>query len=155
MKTDNVYTINPDQLRIGLYVHLDLGWMDHPFTFSNFKIRNEGQIAQIKALGLKQLRYDPLRSDCEPEPPKPMVQQMQAAPTTSKAVRDFTRVFLSGASDEVPDKQGRVTIPANLRAYAGLTRECTVIGAGSRVKDDIPPNRLAAGNPARVLRTLA
>jgi len=81
MKTDNVYFINPYQLRIGLYVHLDLGWMDHPFTFSNFKIRNEGQIAQIKALGLKQLRYDPLRSDCEPEPPKPMAQQMQAAPT--------------------------------------------------------------------------
>ena len=48
-----------------------------------------------------------------------VTQQMQAAPTTSKAVRDFTRVFLSGASDEVPDKQGRVTIPANLRAYAG------------------------------------
>ena len=48
-----------------------------------------------------------------------VTQQMQAAPTTSKAVRDFTRVFLSGASDEVPDKQGRVTIPATLRAYAG------------------------------------
>ena len=46
-----------------------------------------------------------------------VTQQMQAAPTTSKAVRDFTRVFLSGASDEVPDKQGRVTIPATLRAY--------------------------------------
>ena len=56
------------------------------------------------------------------------------APTTSKAVRDFTRVFLSGASDEVPDKQGRVTIPTPLRAYAGLSRECTVIGAGSRVE---------------------
>ncbi|GAA4716868.1 division/cell wall cluster transcriptional repressor MraZ [Pedococcus ginsenosidimutans] len=63
-----------------------------------------------------------------------VTEQMQAAPTTSKAVRDFTRVFLSGASDEVPDKQGRVTIPANLRAYAGLTRDCTVIGAGSRVE---------------------
>jgi MraZ protein len=59
---------------------------------------------------------------------------MQEAPTTSRRVRDFLRVFLSGASDEVPDKQGRVTIPAPLREYAGLTRECTVIGAGSRVE---------------------
>jgi MraZ protein len=60
--------------------------------------------------------------------------QMRSAPTTSKAVRDYMRVFLSGASDEVPDKQGRVTIPAALREYAGLSRDCTVIGAGSRLE---------------------
>ncbi len=60
--------------------------------------------------------------------------QMREAPTTSKAVRDYMRVFLSGASDEVPDKQGRVTIPPALREYAGLSRECTVIGAGARVE---------------------
>jgi len=59
---------------------------------------------------------------------------MQQGPTSSKAVRDYVRVFLSGASDEVPDKQGRVTVPPPLRAYAGLERECTVIGAGSRVE---------------------
>lgn len=59
---------------------------------------------------------------------------MQAAPMTSKGVRDYLRVFLSGASDEVPDKQGRVTVPTALRTYAGLTRDCTVIGAGSRVE---------------------
>lgn len=71
MKPESINVITPDQLRIGLYIHLDLGWMDHPFTFSNFKIRSEDQIAQIKALGLKQLRYDPLRSDCEPVEPPP------------------------------------------------------------------------------------
>lgn len=59
---------------------------------------------------------------------------LRAAPVTSKAVRDYLRVFLSGAFDEIPDKQGRVTIPAGLRAYAGLDRDCTVIGAGSRVE---------------------
>ncbi len=60
--------------------------------------------------------------------------QMSQAPTTSKAVRNYMRVFLSGASDEVPDKQGRFTIPAALRQYAGLDREVTVIGAGSRLE---------------------
>ena len=59
---------------------------------------------------------------------------MRAAPVTSKAVRDYLRVFLSGAFDEIPDKQGRVTIPPTLRVYAGLERDCTVIGAGSRVE---------------------
>ncbi|WP_018156285.1 division/cell wall cluster transcriptional repressor MraZ [Demetria terragena] len=59
---------------------------------------------------------------------------MSDTPVTSRAVRDFQRVFLSAASDEIPDKQGRVTIPSVLRDYAGLARECTVIGAGSRVE---------------------
>jgi len=63
-----------------------------------------------------------------------VTEQMQAAPTTNRAVRDYIRVFLSGASDEIPDKQGRVSVPAHLRQYAGLTRECTVIGTGSRVE---------------------
>ena len=61
-------------------------------------------------------------------------QQLRSAPMTSKVVRDYLRVFLSGASDEVPDKQGRITIPAGLRQYAGLSRDCTVIGAGERVE---------------------
>lgn len=63
-----------------------------------------------------------------------VTEQMQEAPTTSRAVRDYIRVFLSGASDEIPDKQGRVSVPAHLRQYAGLNRECTVIGTGSRVE---------------------
>lgn len=59
---------------------------------------------------------------------------MQNAPLSSKAARDYIRIFLSGASDEVPDKQGRVTIPATLRQYAALEKELVVIGAGSRAE---------------------
>lgn len=61
-------------------------------------------------------------------------QQMRQAPLTSRQARDYIRVFLSGASDETPDKQGRVTIPPGLREYAGLDREVTVIGAGDRAE---------------------
>ena len=50
-------------LRVGLYVHLDLGWMDHPFAFSHFKIVSEDQIAILRTLGLSRLRYSPERSD--------------------------------------------------------------------------------------------
>lgn len=60
--------------------------------------------------------------------------QMRQAPVTSKAARDYQRLFLSGASNEVPDKQGRVTVPQPLRDYAGLTRDCAVIGAGPRLE---------------------
>ncbi len=61
-------------------------------------------------------------------------EQMRTAPISSKQARDYIRVFLSGASDEVLDKQGRVTIAPNLREYAGLDRELTVIGAGTRAE---------------------
>jgi MraZ protein len=63
-----------------------------------------------------------------------ITEQMRQAPVTSKAARDYMRVFFAGASDEVPDKQGRITVPPALRAYAGLTRDCVVIGANTRVE---------------------
>jgi putative nucleotidyltransferase with HDIG domain len=94
-------------LRIGLYIHLDLGWMDHPFTFSNFKIRNDGQIAQIQALGLKQLRYDPMRSDCQPEPPKPAAAgqaaatPVVAAPVTEEAAAESQETFETQRLEEL------------------------------------------------------
>jgi MraZ protein len=59
---------------------------------------------------------------------------IRKAPVTNKQGRDFLRLFLSGASPEVPDKQHRITIPAMLREYAGLGRDLTVIGAGSRAE---------------------
>lgn len=61
-------------------------------------------------------------------------EQLREAPISSRQMRDYIRVFLSGASDEVPDKQGRVTIPPALRDYAGLGRELAVIGAGARAE---------------------
>lgn len=61
-------------------------------------------------------------------------EQMRQAPISSRQARDYIRVFLSGASDEKPDKQGRVTIPASLREYAGLDKEVAVIGAGTRAE---------------------
>ena len=60
--------------------------------------------------------------------------QLRAQPMTSKAARAYSRVFFASAHDEVPDKQGRVTLPGHLREYAGLDRELVVIGASSRVE---------------------
>ena len=63
-----------------------------------------------------------------------MHDRIRQAPVTSKQARDYLRLFLSGANSEVPDTQHRVTIPAALRAYAGLGRDLTVIGAGNRAE---------------------
>lgn len=55
--------IATDQLKIGLYVHLDLRWFEHPFPFGHFKIKTEEQIRIIRGLGLKTVRYNPAQSD--------------------------------------------------------------------------------------------
>jgi MraZ protein len=63
-----------------------------------------------------------------------ITEALRTAPVTSKAVRDYSRVFFASASDEIPDKQGRITIPPALREYAALQRECVVIGANTRLE---------------------
>lgn len=60
--------------------------------------------------------------------------RIRQAPVNNKQARDFLRVFLSGANQDIPDGQGRVTIPASLREYAGLDRDLTVIGVGDRAE---------------------
>lgn len=61
-------------------------------------------------------------------------EQMASAPATVRQVRDFQRMLASSASDEVPDKQGRVTIPVGLREYAGLDNQIVVVGAIDRLE---------------------
>lgn len=59
---------------------------------------------------------------------------LRSAPVTQRNVRDYSRVFFASASHEVPDGQGRITVPSQLREYAGLSKGCVVIGANSRVE---------------------
>lgn len=77
----NDHQISPSQLCVGMHVHIDLPWIDHPFTFSSFKIKNLEQIAAIQALGLPRLRYSPAKSDADPLPlPSAPVEPLPAPP---------------------------------------------------------------------------
>ena len=53
---------------------------------------------------------------------------------TDKQARSFLRMFLSGASQEMPDSQNRITIPGHLRQYAGLEKELVVTGVGAHAE---------------------
>jgi putative nucleotidyltransferase with HDIG domain len=86
MHTNEANFIDINQLQVGLYVHLDLGWMDHPFTLSNFKVKDEEQIHKIKSIGLKKLRYDPKRSDCKPLPAQDTLPKKTITSNTTKEV---------------------------------------------------------------------
>ncbi|HEX5756466.1 MAG TPA: HD domain-containing phosphohydrolase [Arenimonas sp.] len=67
MTADDDTLLEPEQLRIGLYVSIDLPWFKHPFAFSRFKIRNQEQLDTLRELGVP-VRYVPSRSDCRPLP---------------------------------------------------------------------------------------
>ena len=55
--------IDVDALRIGMFVHLDVGWMSHPFPLSSFRIASADQVATIRSLGLQRVRWSPQQSD--------------------------------------------------------------------------------------------
>ncbi|GAB2461781.1 division/cell wall cluster transcriptional repressor MraZ [Jatrophihabitans fulvus] len=61
-------------------------------------------------------------------------ESLRNAPTTDKRVRDYGRVLFASASNETPDGQGRITVPPQLREYAGLTKDCVVNGANTRIE---------------------
>jgi HD-GYP domain-containing protein (c-di-GMP phosphodiesterase class II) len=54
-----------DELRLGMFVHLEGGWLAHPFPLSNFKLTSPQQIATIRSLRLKRVRWSPSKSDLE------------------------------------------------------------------------------------------
>lgn len=60
--------------------------------------------------------------------------QIQRTSVGNKAAREYLRVFLSGAVDQEPDKQGRVVVPQMLRDYANLGSDIVAIGVGTRAE---------------------
>jgi HD-GYP domain-containing protein (c-di-GMP phosphodiesterase class II) len=66
MKTSDSELIDINELHVGMYVELELGWMSHPFPTGSFKITSNRQIETIRGLGLKQVRYVPSKSEPPP-----------------------------------------------------------------------------------------
>ncbi|MDN3918681.1 HD-GYP domain-containing protein [Roseateles violae] len=60
--------IDVNQLKVGMFIHLDLGWMSHPFPLSSFKLSSEDQMLVLRRLGLTQVRWNPGKSDLHPLP---------------------------------------------------------------------------------------
>lgn len=63
-----------------------------------------------------------------------LVEKLNALPFTKKDARTFIRSFFSGATVSEFDRQGRTSITSPLVTYAGLTKECVVIGANDRIE---------------------
>ncbi|MCZ4305300.1 DUF3391 domain-containing protein [Zoogloeaceae bacterium G21618-S1] len=82
-REEAVSYVNADALSIGLFVFVDLPWFRHPFAFDRFKIKTEGQIAQLRDLGVARFRFDPARSDAPVSVSRDSSESVQ--PTTEDA----------------------------------------------------------------------
>ena len=124
-------TVTMDQLRIGLYVVLDLSWFQHPFAFSQFKIKSEDQIRDIRSLGLTTVRYNPALSDMatgqQPVPVAP------AAPNTGP--ESGTEVIGAGTTSAPPPESNPEIQPALAAKRALVERIRTQREAAARVEN--------------------
>ena len=59
---------------------------------------------------------------------------MKKLPFTKKDARIFARFFLASATVCEFDKQGRINLVNSLIEYAGLKKECTIIGVNDRLE---------------------
>lgn len=86
---ENTKLIPIDEVRIGMFIKLDLSWFEHSFPMSSFKITNENQIKQLRALNLKHVRYIPKKTDLSALRPAPEATQEGASPAEEVSGRDL------------------------------------------------------------------
>ena len=65
---------------------------------------------------------------------KDLETQFNSISSTDRKGQDYIRMFSASMSVGDFDSQGRIGIPAELRKYAGLKKDCVVIGAFNRVE---------------------
>ena len=103
------------QLRIGLFIELELGWMSHSFPTSSFKISTPKQIAVIKTLGLSRIRCVPGLSDPPEEAPQGSVAVSVGDALAEPAAVDTARLKSKKQRQEALAAQQRDLIVCELR----------------------------------------
>lgn len=63
-----------------------------------------------------------------------MAYKVAEAPVTNESVRAYQRYLFAGTDEQELDSQGRISVATELRGYAGLTKDCVVIGAINRLE---------------------
>ncbi len=143
-------TIATADLQVGMFVHLDLGWMSHPFALSSFRIADAQQIASIRALGLARVRWSPEQSDAAAAPSRP---QPDGAPPREAASHALTATAPPAATPHTAAAQRRAACFVE-RQYAEAARDWRAT-ADLTVRDPLAAGqRMAALSQALVAKML-
>jgi len=108
--------IDVSQLTVGMFIHLDLGWMSHPFPLSSFKIASSDQLLILRRLGLTQVRWSPSKSDLSLQP------ATDAAGVPAEA--DAADVVPAAAAQPTPEELAREAHRRALAAQREALRLC-------------------------------
>lgn len=79
--------------------------MDHPFTFSSFKIKSQEQIDLIKTLSLERIRFNPKKSSAQP---LPVPAQTTAPAPVAAELLDEMRVRKQASIEELRKVRGDI-----------------------------------------------
>ena len=144
-------TIATADLQVGMFVHLDLGWMSHPFALSSFRIADAAQIASIRSLGLARVRWSPEQSDAAAAPSRP---QPNDSHQREAASRPSNETAQPAATPHTAAAQRRAASLVE-RQYAEAARDWRVT-ADLTVRDPLTAGqRMAALSQALVTKMLA
>ena len=69
-----------------------------------------------------------------PEAWQAQVERMLQLDDLTAGARDAQRKFFAAAEECQFDRQGRITIPIELRQNAGITKDVAVVGVGTRIE---------------------
>jgi putative nucleotidyltransferase with HDIG domain len=122
--------IKPEQLCVGLYIHLDLPWISHPFPFPSFKIGSPDQITTIQGLGLRELRYSPAKSDGRPlvdplRDSQAALLEFAEAPPAQHAEDDPAFLAKQARIDRLAAQQARIAVCE--REFLNTTRQMKAV----------------------------
>ncbi|CAN5355203.1 HD-GYP domain-containing protein [soil metagenome] len=80
----DIQYISVDELRVGMYVYIDLPWMEHNFARNSFMIKSADQIAEIRKLSFERIRIDPTLSEPQSLPSAKLAQDDATQAASSK-----------------------------------------------------------------------
>ena len=108
-----VKKITVEQLQPGMFVHdLDCGWLQHPFLFNRFMVRDEATIGRVAEAGIRHLYIDVLRGD-----------DVADAPTHGEVGRAIDRRIVSLSELRAEQASLRVSLDDERRRATKLYRD--------------------------------
>ncbi|HSI50757.1 MAG TPA: HD domain-containing phosphohydrolase [Ideonella sp.] len=111
-------------LRVGMFIHLDLGWMSHPFPLSSFKIASVEQIEIIRGLGQKQVRWSPERSDEAVAGAGSAAEALAAEAAAAQAAAATAAIAAAAKPPLDPAAEARRLAAARQAAEVAALRQC-------------------------------